>query len=206
MKTWITNSTRCSGTVTGSFEGRKFWGGHLWFWLNEIIARLEQIYLCLHVKEHEIRLWQISLGTNVSSYKYVIGFVVCTFWIHFGSNYTFQCFPSTGDFTAVSCLTIWHKFVCGLSLQQLTNSCSQVGDDRPIAFCNFSPNSKLLATASWWVEFVAMETYTHVFITPPSRLPMFNRHITVGVLNRCTICSVPKSLVCKMTLVLLLLF
>lgn len=34
-------------------------------------------------------------------------------------------------------------------LRQLTNSCSQVGDDRPIAFCNFSPDSKTLATASW---------------------------------------------------------
>jgi U4/U6 small nuclear ribonucleoprotein PRP4 len=34
-------------------------------------------------------------------------------------------------------------------LRSLTNLCSQVGDNRPISFCQFSPDSKLLATASW---------------------------------------------------------
>lgn len=34
-------------------------------------------------------------------------------------------------------------------LQALTIYCSQIGDTRPISFCQFSPNSKLLATASW---------------------------------------------------------
>ncbi|PWA30847.1 hypothetical protein CCH79_00020532, partial [Gambusia affinis] len=31
----------------------------------------------------------------------------------------------------------------------LNNFCSQIGDDRPISFCHFSPDSKMLATASW---------------------------------------------------------
>ncbi|XP_053229954.1 U4/U6 small nuclear ribonucleoprotein Prp4 [Podarcis raffonei] len=35
------------------------------------------------------------------------------------------------------------------SLRSLNNFCSQIGDDRPISYCNFSPNSKLLATACW---------------------------------------------------------
>ncbi|XP_049907613.1 U4/U6 small nuclear ribonucleoprotein Prp4 [Epinephelus moara] len=35
------------------------------------------------------------------------------------------------------------------SLRNLNNFCSQIGDDRPISFCHFSPDSKMLATASW---------------------------------------------------------
>ncbi|KAL4609471.1 U4/U6 small nuclear ribonucleoprotein Prp4 [Arapaima gigas] len=35
------------------------------------------------------------------------------------------------------------------TLRNLNNFCSQIGDDRPISYCQFSPNSKLLATASW---------------------------------------------------------
>ncbi|XP_040014303.1 U4/U6 small nuclear ribonucleoprotein Prp4 [Xiphias gladius] len=35
------------------------------------------------------------------------------------------------------------------SLRNLNNFCSQIGDDRPISFCHFSPNSKMLATGSW---------------------------------------------------------
>ncbi|XP_018084543.1 pre-mRNA processing factor 4 L homeolog isoform X2 [Xenopus laevis] len=35
------------------------------------------------------------------------------------------------------------------SLQSLNNFCSQIGDDRPLSFCHFSPNSKMLATACW---------------------------------------------------------
>ncbi|KAJ6652060.1 hypothetical protein lerEdw1_015263 [Lerista edwardsae] len=35
------------------------------------------------------------------------------------------------------------------SLRSLNNFCSQIGDDRPISYCHFSPNSKLLATACW---------------------------------------------------------
>ncbi|XP_018324248.1 U4/U6 small nuclear ribonucleoprotein Prp4 [Agrilus planipennis] len=34
-------------------------------------------------------------------------------------------------------------------LQSITIHSSQIGDTRPISFCQFSPNSKLLATASW---------------------------------------------------------
>lgn len=34
-------------------------------------------------------------------------------------------------------------------MQALTIYCSQIGDTRPISFCQFSPNSKVLATASW---------------------------------------------------------
>lgn len=34
-------------------------------------------------------------------------------------------------------------------LQALTIYCSQIGDTRPISFCQFSPNSEVLATASW---------------------------------------------------------
>lgn len=35
------------------------------------------------------------------------------------------------------------------NLRSLTAIGSQIGDTRPISFCQFSPNSKLLATASW---------------------------------------------------------
>ncbi len=34
-------------------------------------------------------------------------------------------------------------------LQVLTNQCSQVGDARPMSYIQFSPNSQMLATASW---------------------------------------------------------
>jgi len=34
-------------------------------------------------------------------------------------------------------------------LQALSIYCSQIGDNRPISFCQFSPNSKILVTASW---------------------------------------------------------
>ncbi|KAG8010400.1 U4/U6 small nuclear ribonucleoprotein Prp4 [Nibea albiflora] len=34
------------------------------------------------------------------------------------------------------------------NLRNLNNFCSQIGDDRPISFCHFSPDSKMLATGS----------------------------------------------------------
>lgn len=34
-------------------------------------------------------------------------------------------------------------------IRALTNECSQIGDNRPISHCQFSPDSKLLVTASW---------------------------------------------------------
>ena len=34
-------------------------------------------------------------------------------------------------------------------LREFTNYCSQVGDNRPLSHCSFSPNSSLLATSSW---------------------------------------------------------
>lgn len=34
-------------------------------------------------------------------------------------------------------------------LQALSIYCSQIGDTRPISYCQFSPNSKVLATGSW---------------------------------------------------------
>lgn len=35
-------------------------------------------------------------------------------------------------------------------IQGITIYSSQIGDVRPISYCQFSPNSKLLATASWY--------------------------------------------------------
>lgn len=34
-------------------------------------------------------------------------------------------------------------------LRALVNSCSQIGDDRPLSYCQFSPDSQMLATCSW---------------------------------------------------------
>jgi len=34
-------------------------------------------------------------------------------------------------------------------LQAVSIYCSQIGDTRPISYCQFSPDSKLLATSSW---------------------------------------------------------
>lgn len=34
-------------------------------------------------------------------------------------------------------------------LRGLNNFCSQIGDDRPLSYCQFSPDSNMLATASW---------------------------------------------------------
>lgn len=34
-------------------------------------------------------------------------------------------------------------------IQAMSIYSSQIGDTRPISYCQFSPNSKLLATASW---------------------------------------------------------
>lgn len=42
-----------------------------------------------------------------------------------------------------------------LLLQNLNNFCSQIGDDRPISFCHFSPDSRMLATASWYQTMLA---------------------------------------------------
>lgn len=36
-------------------------------------------------------------------------------------------------------------------IQALSIYSSQIGDVRPISYCQFSPNSKILATASWYV-------------------------------------------------------
>ena len=33
--------------------------------------------------------------------------------------------------------------------RSLINFCSQIGDSRPLSYCQFSPNSKMLATTSW---------------------------------------------------------
>lgn len=34
-------------------------------------------------------------------------------------------------------------------IRAISNECSQIGDSRPLSFCSFSPNSKILAVASW---------------------------------------------------------
>lgn len=38
-----------------------------------------------------------------------------------------------------------HKYLTSLAI-----SCSQIGDDRPISYCTFSPDSSMIATASWY--------------------------------------------------------
>lgn len=35
-------------------------------------------------------------------------------------------------------------------LTSLAIHCSQIGDTRPLSYCNFSPNSDMLVTASWY--------------------------------------------------------
>jgi len=35
------------------------------------------------------------------------------------------------------------------TMQSFTNEASQIGDSRPISYCEFSPNSEMLATSSW---------------------------------------------------------
>lgn len=47
-------------------------------------------------------------------------------------------------------------------LQNLSNSASQVGDERPISFCQFSPDSQQLATCSWLVRIVFSSLAAHV--------------------------------------------
>ncbi|XP_063222299.1 U4/U6 small nuclear ribonucleoprotein Prp4 [Bacillus rossius redtenbacheri] len=42
-----------------------------------------------------------------------------------------------------------HRQELQKKLQATTIFCSQIGDNRPISFCQFSPDSKMLATASW---------------------------------------------------------
>lgn len=34
-------------------------------------------------------------------------------------------------------------------LRSVHNECSQIGDERPLSYCQFSPNGKMLAVASW---------------------------------------------------------
>lgn len=34
-------------------------------------------------------------------------------------------------------------------IRSVSNECSQIGDDRPLSFCQFSPDSSMLAVASW---------------------------------------------------------
>lgn len=34
-------------------------------------------------------------------------------------------------------------------ITSLTIYCSQIGDTRPLSYCNFSPDSSMLATSSW---------------------------------------------------------
>ena len=38
-----------------------------------------------------------------------------------------------------------------LFFQSTTIESSQIGDSRPLSYCSFSPNGKMLATASWYV-------------------------------------------------------
>jgi U4/U6 small nuclear ribonucleoprotein PRP4 len=35
-------------------------------------------------------------------------------------------------------------------LHAMSIYCSQIGDTRPISFCQFSPDSKMLVTGSWY--------------------------------------------------------
>ncbi len=34
-------------------------------------------------------------------------------------------------------------------MQKFSNATSQIGDDRPLSYCSFSPDSSMVATASW---------------------------------------------------------
>nr|CAD7435699.1 unnamed protein product [Timema monikensis] len=42
-----------------------------------------------------------------------------------------------------------HRQELQKNLQAMSIFCSQIGDTRPISYCQFSPDSKMLATASW---------------------------------------------------------
>ncbi len=46
------------------------------------------------------------------------------------------------------------KYVHSLSI-----SCSQIGDDRPVSYCTFSPDSSMIATASWYGELFLFYIY-----------------------------------------------
>uniref|UniRef100_A0AAY4DZR3 Pre-mRNA processing factor 4 (PRP4)-like domain-containing protein n=1 Tax=Denticeps clupeoides TaxID=299321 RepID=A0AAY4DZR3_9TELE len=76
------------------------------------------------------------------------------------------------------------------TLRNLNNVCSQIGDDRPISYCQFSPNSKLLATASWsglcklWAVPDCSLVRTLRGILPFSLKSLVNRHNTnVGAIS-----------------------
>lgn len=47
-------------------------------------------------------------------------------------------------------------------LQAMSIHSSQIGDTRPVSYCSFSPNSQMLATASWWVIWIICTYNSHL--------------------------------------------
>lgn len=49
-----------------------------------------------------------------------------------------------------------HKYLTSLAIQ-----CSQIGDNRPVSCCTFSPDSSMIATASWYATYFLENLRAH---------------------------------------------
>lgn len=73
----------------------------------------------------------------------------------FPPSHAFLCWSIPRASTSVAhsrhvCFALWWWWwFGGGGLQRFSNAASQIGDDRPLSYCAFSPDSSILATASW---------------------------------------------------------